>query len=139
MKTSQHTAQWNSISKSYPTVDETLHGLPSENVPHRDEGKHINGTGIISVPSGKIAPQTGFYALKGPRNTQIHMEQGERAPFDDGSGLWILMSEKKENADHRPTNKELIDEEKEIQKEEQKHWDDSVDDTFPASDPITKY
>lgn len=27
----------------------------------------------------------------------------------------------------------------EIRREEQKHWDKEVQDTFPASDPITKY
>lgn len=36
-------------------------------------------------------------------------------------------------------NKKIRKDEKEIRKSEQKHWDDEVEDTFPASDPITKY
>lgn len=39
----------------------------------------------------------------------------------------------------RPTDEDLIREEKKIQKAEQKHWDQSVKETFPASDPVTKY
>lgn len=36
-------------------------------------------------------------------------------------------------------DKNIIRKEKQIRKEEQKNWDDEVDDTFPASDPIAKY
>tara|TARA_B100000989_G_C19119612_1_gene294753 strand:+ start:243 stop:389 length:147 start_codon:yes stop_codon:yes gene_type:complete len=36
-------------------------------------------------------------------------------------------------------DKDRAKKEKNIQKKEQKHWDENVDDTFPASDPISKY
>ncbi|MCD6034826.1 MAG: hypothetical protein K0R63_567 [Rickettsiales bacterium] len=33
----------------------------------------------------------------------------------------------------------VIHEDKKIREEEQKHWDEEVEETFPASDPIAKY
>ncbi len=48
----------------------------------------------------------------------------------------------KESPSQYATNEidpEIIKKDKKIRKEEQKHWDDEVEDTFPASDPITKY
>lgn len=40
---------------------------------------------------------------------------------------------------HKTSKKDLLREDKQQQKDEQDHWDEEVDDTFPASDPITKY
>lgn len=155
-------AEWNSLYKSYPTIGETIHGLPPQHVPHRDAGEHIMGHGVAQVPSGKQAPLAGTYRLRGPRPVLCRLEEGQRAPFHNGqSGLWMLLAEdgdddfttnRKENTmqtrEHEkdgntpsdaPTDKELVREEKKIQKREQEHWDENVDDTFPASDPVTKY
>lgn len=151
----QQRAGWNSLAKSYPTIEETIHGLPPQRVPHEDDGRHILANGVVQVPSGKAVPQSGTYRLKGPRPMLCKLHEGSRAPFHNGqSGLWILLADddipttkemtmqkaqKNQPDDDKPTNKELVKEEKKIQKEEQKHWDDNVDDTFPASDPVTKY
>lgn len=40
---------------------------------------------------------------------------------------------------HKTPKKELLREDKQQQRDEQDHWDEEVDETFPASDPITKY
>lgn len=141
MTNSQHYSQWNSLTKSYPTVAETIHGLPPENAVHRDMGRHINDLGVLAVPSGKIVQQSGLYRLKGPRPTLRKLERGMCAPSVGNavSGLWLYLGEEPTSEGDKPTNEELIEKEKKVQKEEQKNWDDSVDDTFPASDPITKY
>lgn len=39
----------------------------------------------------------------------------------------------------RKEKEDLIKQDQKVRKEEQKDWDDEVDDTFPASDPVTKY
>jgi hypothetical protein len=148
MKQSQYPAEWNSISKPYPTIDETIHGLPAQHVAHRDKGRHITEIGAISVPSGKMVPVAGVYQLKGPYHQLQYFRQNTIAPRSQqgDSGLWMLIRSEealpKDNSDlteDRPTDEELVKEEKKNHKKEQKHWDDSVDDTFPASDPVTKY
>ena len=47
----------------------------------------------------------------------------------------------KPNIDHtnRPKKDELIQDDKKIRKAEQKDWDESVENTMDASDPIAKY
>ena len=37
------------------------------------------------------------------------------------------------------TEKDTIKEDKKIREKEQEHWDEDVEETFPASDPISKY
>lgn len=39
----------------------------------------------------------------------------------------------------KPTEKELIQKDQKVRKAEQKQWDDTVEDSFPASDPIAKF
>lgn len=143
MKPQQPIAEHNSPYKSLPQLDETIHGLPAEHIPHRDEGRHIAPEGVQSVPSGKRINVSGMYRYKGARPIQLHLQQGEKAPFYHGeSGLWILVQADNAGAgsdEDKPSDKELIREEKKIRKEEQKDWDENVDETFPASDPVTKY
>lgn len=145
MRPQQPQSDWNSQYKSYPTIEQTIHGMPPEYVPHRDEGRHISPASVVSVPSGKTVQVSGTYIHKGARAMFVELEQGQKAPFYKGeSGLWILEAQAEQpqggkQDSNKPTDKELIRKEKEVQKEEQKHWDDSVDDTFPASDPVTKY
>jgi hypothetical protein len=140
MRPQQPQSDWNSQYKSYPTIEETIHGMPPEHVPHRDDGRHITPEGLVSVPSGKTVQVSGRYMHKGARAMHVELLQGQKAPFYKGeSGLWILVAGEDKPESEKPTDKELIRREKEVQKEEQKHWDDSVDDTFPASDPVTKY
>ncbi len=43
------------------------------------------------------------------------------------------------NDNRRPKKEELNKKDKKVIKKEEKQWDDLVEDTFPASDPITKY
>jgi hypothetical protein len=139
---------WNSLDKSYPTVAETIHGLPPQNVPHRDDGRHVHPIGVVTVPSGKQVPLSGLYRHKGVRSQVLRLKRGEQAPFCHGeSGLWLLLTDDEgHHADEvsgtgesKPTRKEIIRDDKEHYTEEQENWDDSVDDTFPASDPVTKY
>lgn len=143
----EHGANWNSISKSYPTPAETIHGLPQENVPHEDDGRHVHPIGVVTVASGKYVPLSGLYRHKGARTMVKQLKRGEVAPFCAGeSGLWLLLTDDEgHHADApsentaKPSRKDVIKDDKEQFREEQKHWDDSVDDTFPASDPVTKY
>lgn len=143
-------SHWNSLTKPYPTIAETILGLPPEHIPHRDEGLHIGAAGEIEVPSGKLIIEEGLYCMRGPRGERKYLHSGEKAPFasDGGSGIWVLAAaqgtaqkQPKPGAkkDECPTDEELVQEEKHIQHEEQKHWDDTVEDSFPASDPATKY
>lgn len=151
MKSTSNASHWNSLTKSYPTIAETINGLPPEHIPHRDEGLHIGAAGEMVVPSGKLIIEEGLYRLRGPRGEEQYLHSGQRAPFaaDGGSGVWVLAAVQ-ENAAQRqpkprtgkdecPTDEELVQEEKHIQHQEQKHWDETVDETFPASDPVTKY
>jgi len=145
MKPHHPPADWNSPNKALPTIEETIHGLHAHIVPHLDDGRHIAPEGVVCVPSGKTVQVSGTYRHKGPRPLERYLQRGEQAPFcKDESGLWILLAadeeaEKAKGQDGKPTDEELIREEKEIQKKEQSHWDESVDKTFPASDPVTKY
>lgn len=43
-----------------------------------------------------------------------------------------------ENMD-KPGDAELLAQERVIRRHEQRHWDDTVDDTFPASDAVARY
>lgn len=149
MKPTGNASHWNSLTKPYPTIAETIHGLPPEHVPHRDEGLHIGAAGEIEVPSGKLIVEEGMYRLRGPRGVAKYLHTGEKAPFtaDGGSGVWIWAAQGAAQdrvkpvtkKDKCPSDEELVQEEKHIQHEEQKHWDDTVEDSFPASDPATKY
>lgn len=140
MKPRQPISEWNSPNKALPTVGETIHGLSPELAPHRDDGRHIAPEGVISVPSGKAVPVSGVYRHKGARPLEQHLQQGQKAPFHkDESGLWVLLAADDGEEQDRPTDEELIREEREMFQSEQKHWDDSVNGTFPASDPVSKY
>lgn len=143
MKPQPPLAGSNDMNKALPTISETIHGLSPQHVPHVDDGRHITPEGVVCVPSGKTVQQSGEYVHKGARAKMLHLQQGERAPFMHGeSGLWILAEadkDKPKDKNGKPTDEELIRKEKEIQKHEQEHWDEEVDDTFPASDPVTKY
>jgi len=90
---------------------------------------------FATVTSGKPAPATGIYYLTGPLDSSIFMHRGDQAPKVRGvSHVWFF-DDKKE----RPALKDILKKEKHIRKEEEKDWDETVDETFPASDPTSKY
>src|SRR5687767_8024020 len=125
MKTLRYLAEWSNISKPYPTVAETIHGLSPQHVAHRDEGRHISEMGAVSVPSGKLVPISGVYMLKGPYHHISELRQDTIAPRTQQgeSGLWVLQEQDGHlpEKNHRPTLKDMVKEEKNLQKEEQKH------------------
>lgn len=141
--------EYNSPQKPFPTVDETIHGLSPHLTRHVDEGKHMLSQGVVSVPSGKEVHISGYYVLKGARSVMEFLTEGERAPFvKEESGVWMLLEEatdtpKKANRQKKETTikprKKVIREDKAMYAAEKHRWDDTVEDTFPASDPVTKY
>ena len=47
--------------------------------------------------------------------------------------------QKKNDADRTPSKEQLRKDKEKAPQTDQHDWDDEVEDTFPASDPITKY
>lgn len=45
----------------------------------------------------------------------------------------------KSDKDEDTSMDETVRDDKKVRKEQQKDWDEEVDDTFPASDPVAKY
>lgn len=105
-----------------------------------DSSGHAVSEKDVCVRSGEIVAETGLYHFEGrSQRGDQHLTQGEKAPDYKGEkGLWAKMPGA-EQSSHRPSDEELIREERQVQKKEAAHWDESVDETFPASDPVTKY
>lgn len=63
------------------------------------------------------------------------------AAQDNEAGRGDAENEGKEKPDKDKDTSmdETVRDDKKVRKEQQKDWDEEVDDTFPASDPVAKY
>lgn len=57
---------------------------------------------------------------------------------DDGHQDHKQKSDKEKSID-KPSLDETIEEDRNVREAVEKDWDEEVDDTFPASDPVAKY
>ena len=100
-------------------------------------GKTLPMQEVIAIPTGQTIPHTGEYELFSAETIRRMFQKGEVAPdYRDHPRVWIHTVSKKPDT---PSERTILEKDKKVRKEEQKHWDDEVKDTFPASDPIAKY
>lgn len=120
--------------------------------PHQQEGKvmeafkTVNPHEAITVYTGETVDISGMYRLHGTYDNEVvqYFEAGMSAPaYDEQSHIWLYRGPTQmvggTDTQKEKEQKKRIESDREVQKEQQEDWDEEVDDTFPASDPITKY
>ncbi len=89
---------------------------------------------FVAVPKKSRQDEANWPLSGAEKRRGVDCGEAGSKPDDDGD------DKAKEKSDKdKSSMDETVRKDKKIRKEEQEDWDEQVDDTFPASDPVAKY